>query len=169
MFAVHGMELKGKAKMKQKQQQAVLISDDEDDFAQPPKRRRHDMGPVLDEVKALHKEVQAVLQLTPNMKVPPGLYRLITDTFQCQICRKAPISPPAIYARCCKRILGCEGCVDAWYNGEGGRTCPNCRSERAYAETTRIRGLDDFLLGIDPLFNAEGEAEASPEQSASGD
>ena len=95
------------------------------------------------------------------MKIPAGLYRLIADTFRCQICRKTPITPPAIYARCCKRIIGCEGCVDTWYSGESVRTCPHGRCERAYAETMRIRGLDDFLHGIDPLFNTDDNQEQS--------
>ena len=39
--------------------------------------------------------------------------------------------------------------MDAWYGGPGQlRTCPNCRSERAYAETFRLLGVDDFLKAI---------------------
>ena len=33
--------------------------------------------------------------------------------------------------------------------------CPRCRCERAYAETMRIRGLGNFLRGVDPLFNPD--------------
>ena len=47
--------------------------------------------------------------------------------------------------------------MDAWYGGEDGisRTCPMCRFERAYSETTTLRGLDDFLRAIQPLLAAE--------------
>lgn len=92
-----------------------------------------------------------------------GLYRQLKDTFQCHICRCTPIEPPVIFTRCCHRILGCQTCVDAWYGGEAGisRTCPMCRFERAYSETTTLRGLDDFLRAIQPLLAEEATATAS--------
>ena len=44
--------------------------------------------------------------------------------------------------------------MDTWYRGEEGqtKTCPKCRSDRAYVETCRFNGLDDFLTGIAPLL-----------------
>jgi len=49
--------------------------------------------------------------------------------------------------------------VDAWYGGEEGisRSCPLCHFQRAYSETTTLRGLDDFLGAIKPLFAAPDE------------
>ena len=32
------------------------------------------------------------------------------------------------------------------------RSCPMCRSERAYADTTPIKGMDEFLRAIVPLL-----------------
>ena len=32
------------------------------------------------------------------------------------------------------------------------RSCPLCRSERAYADTTPIKGMDEFLRAIVPLL-----------------
>ena len=42
----------------------------------------------------------------------------------------------------------------AWFVGEDGRSrsCPLCRSERAYSETCRLHGLDEFLTAIQPLL-----------------
>ena len=43
------------------------------------------------------------------------------------------MTPPVIFARCCKIILGCQSCVDSWYRGEDvqerkhsipGKLCP---------------------------------------------
>jgi pectin methylesterase-like acyl-CoA thioesterase len=74
------------------------------------------------------------------------------------------MKPPIIFARCCKSVLGCQSCVDTWYRGDEGqqRTFPNCREARAYVDTCKINGLDDFLTGIAPLLevdsiNVEGE------------
>ena len=99
-----------------------------------------------------------MLKLTPNSKVPLGLKQVLLDTFRCNICIVTPMVPPIIYTRCCKRILGCQSCVNTWYSVEEGmgKKCPICRSERAYADTTQLKGLDDFLLTITPILNNEG-------------
>ena len=39
-----------------------------------------------------------------------------------------------------------------------GRSCPLCRCERAYVETTALRGLNDSLTTIAPLLNYDDEA-----------
>ena len=80
--------------------------------------------------------------LSKGMKLPPGLHRLLHDTFKCNICQSSPIRSPVMFTCCCKSILGCERCVDSWYSGEDGRSkkCPLCRSERAFTETVRIHG-----------------------------
>ena len=69
------------------------------------------------------------------------------------------MTPPVIFARCCKSLIGCSACADAWYGGEEGmvRTCPKCRSERAFADTMVFRGMDDL---IHPLLNRPEEAES---------
>ena len=43
-------------------------------------------------------------------------------------------------------------CVDEWYGGSDGqmKNCPNCSTERGYAETVRMAGMDDFLESIRP-------------------
>ena len=47
------------------------------------------------------------------------------------------------------------------------KNCPLCRHERGYSETTIIRGLDELMRGIKPIFqnrresNSEDTAEPS--------
>ena len=41
------------------------------------------------------------------------------------------------------------------------RSCPLCRFEWAYSETTTLRGLDDFLKEVTPLFDAPDEPTTS--------
>jgi hypothetical protein len=149
----------------------VVISDSEsDDDLQRPLHRKAinspppDLAPLIEEVKGMRKDIQCLFQITDKMKISPGLYRQLRDTFQCHICRCTPISPPVIFTRCCHRILGCQTCVDAWYRGEDSvsRSCPMCRFERAYSETTTLRGLDDFLNAITPLLaTPDGDPTAS--------
>ena len=70
---------------------------------------------------------------------------------------------PVIFARCCKSILGCEACVDTWFGGgQGSKTCPLCRAERAYTETCRLNELDNFLSTIHPLLAIDDEENREP-------
>jgi len=113
----------------------VVISDSESDddlrsqtIRNPPPY----LTPLVEEVKETWKDIQCLFQITEKTKVSPGLYQQLREIFQCHICRSTPIAPPVTFARYCRRILGCQTCVDAWYGGEEGmsRTCPMCRFER---------------------------------------
>ena len=97
-----------------------------------------------------------------NVKLPCTLHRQLQDTFKCNICRSSPIKPPVIFSRCCKRLLGCQECVDRWFGGNDGsmKSCPLCRSERAYADTCIVKGLDEFLKSIAPLVSGSSSIES---------
>ena len=61
------------------------------------------------------------------------------------------MSPPIIYSKCCKSLIGCENCVNLWYGtGPDGinKACPVCNTVRALADTSRICGLDQMLEGV---------------------
>lgn len=92
------------------------------------------------------------MDVTPNLQLPMslGLLTIIKETFKCHICLCSPISPPAMFGRCCRQIIGCKSCVDNWYKGEEGITkqCPLCRCERGFADSTAILGLDEFLSAL---------------------
>lgn len=109
---------------------------------------------LSNDIKQVKESVSKIFRLTNNMTIPLGLRQLLYDTFKCSICQSTPMVPPVIFAKCCKSVLGCQQCVDTWYRGEQGqtKTCPKCRSDRAYVETCKLNGLDDFLTGIAPLL-----------------
>ena len=71
------------------------------------------------------------------------------------------MNPPILMMRCCKKIVGCEACVNSWFNGQDALTkcCPCCRAERGYNETMRLRGLDDFLGQVKQLYKDEDSLE----------
>jgi len=60
---------------------------------------------------------------------------------------RSTIVPPVILTYCCKRIIGCQVCIDQWYQGVDGmaQSCPICRFEGAFTKTTVFRGLEDSL------------------------
>lgn len=180
LFAVKENEVAQKRGKGKGRKIPIILSDyenddDDDDGAFTPvaaKKKRNDCGSaelnsIMEDVKSIRHDVQSVLKLTPKSKVPLGLKQVLLDTFRCNICIATPMVPPIIYTRCCKRILGCQSCVDSWYSGEEGMTkrCPICRSERAYVDTTQLKGLDDFLVAITPILNGEvTEAEPAVER-----
>ena len=102
----------------------------------------------------MRQDMQCLYKIDKCMNVPIALHQKLSVTFKCNICQHAPISPPVIFARCCKSILGCQTCVDTWYKGDGGITkkCPLCGTDRALPDTIRLHGLDDFLEAICPLL-----------------
>ena len=147
------------AKGKRKKRNVIEIPDSSSDVEEtrlPPKRSKQ-LDDLVLTVKGIRHDLNAVLALSKDTKLPPGLYAKLKDTFKCHICHSTPISPPVIFTRCCKSILGCEGCVDRWYSGEDGRskTCPLCRAERAFNETGRLHGLDDFLVTVRSLVGSD--------------
>ena len=110
----------------------------------------------IDSIKAT---VEAILSLSRDLKIPLGLKRLLTESFQCYICHRC-MKPPIIMAKCCKSIVGCEDCINGWYSGPEALTkyCPRCRCERGYNETMRVLGLDDFLTGVRTVIEMEFDA-----------
>ena len=97
--------------------------------------------------------------------LPLGLQQDIREVFKCSICHATPLKPPIIIAKCCKNIIGCEECVNTWYNGDNAmtKTCPLCRADRGYADTMRLNGLDGFIGTISNIFHAEESNQAQDE------
>ena len=61
----------------------------------------------MDEIKSLKTVVGDAMKLTKGTKLPPGLHKLLDHTFQYRICHSSPFKTPAIFARCCRNIIGC--------------------------------------------------------------
>ena len=89
-----------------------------------------------------------------NTQLPMGLQNEICGAFKCTICHIVPIKPPVITAKCCKSIIGCEECINSWYDGEDGltKTCPLCRTDRGFTETMRFNGIERFIKAITDRF-----------------
>ena len=121
---------------------------------------------ISSELKEVKDGLEKIFTLTNGMNVPISLRSMLYDTFRCSICHATPMVPPVIFAKCCKYILGCQQCVDTWYRGEQGqaRTCPRCRSDRAFVETCRVNGLDDFLTAIAPLLQTSNDSSDDPSE-----
>ena len=97
----------------------MVDSDDEDFLIPTSKRSRTEekLDILLENVDNIKDTLGDVMSLTKDTQIPLGLKRLLRDTFQCYICRAIPIRPPVIMTTCCKKILGCEPCVNSWYTG----------------------------------------------------
>ena len=121
IFAVRRRDLKMKGSRKRG---PVVISDSESDVdLQRPLHRKAinspppDLAPLIEEVKGMRKDIQCLLQITDKMKISPGLYRQLRDTFQCHICRYTPISPPVIFYEVLSSHPGMpdmRGCLVPW-------------------------------------------------------
>ena len=163
LYAVKDSDLKDRKRMSSSVINVSSSSSDEELITPFVKRKRTaeivKLSNISSEIKEVKDSLNKLFTVTNNMSVPIGLRSVLYDTFKCLICQSTPMVPPIIFAKCCKSILGCQSCVDAWYLGAEGqtRTCPRCRSDRAYVETCRMTGLDDFLTVIAPLLEASSE------------
>ncbi len=145
-----------------KDKRPLELSDSEEGDADFVRQKKKGKSVQVQEIKAevveLGRQISSIFQLSQYTRLPPGLIRLLHDAFRCSICQSVPIKSP-IFSRCCKNIIGCQECVDQWYGNDVNNTCPICRSERAYAETSQIKGLDEFLDGVRPLLDNEGSSD----------
>lgn len=132
LFAIRG----GKRRKRQ------LVDSDSDE----------EMSQIL---QSIDTKVAKSLDVTNKFQFPIGFSSLLNDTFMCKICRTT-ITPPAIFGRCCRTIIGCQVCVDRWYRGDRGleKKCPLCRGDRGFADTCQILGLDEFLVAAEKLLNS---------------
>jgi hypothetical protein len=148
------------SELNKKKYVADSSSSSDSEYEPIPKRARTSSVSDIDRnIKALRTQVDALFAVQGTLKLPLSLRKLLTDNFKCIICCNI-MKPPVIFARCCKQILGCEACIDTWYRDEGSatsKTCPQCRAERAYAETCRLNGIDEFLEGVGKIFNSSAD------------
>ncbi len=152
----------GKGK-KTKKHDFISLSSSDDDIPSSKKRKEVD---VLQEIKSIKHDIKGVLKLSKGMNLPPGLYAHLEEAFKCHICHSSPMELPAIFTRCCRNIVGCAVCVDAWYKSNS--KCPLCRADRALPDTCPINGLDNLITAISPLFNADEKLDCSDVPGPSG-
>lgn len=106
------------------------------------------IGKDIEEIK---RSISSLFDVQKTMNIPVAVRHLFLQNFICHICHGI-ITPPAIFSRCCKYLIGCENCVDQWYS-DRNKCCPRCRQERAFTETCRLNGLDDFFNSIKSMLH----------------
>ena len=101
----------------------------------------------ISEVKSM---VCDILKVNQTLSLPLGVVKLLRDAFICKICHATPMMPPVIATKCCNTLLGCEECVNAWFDGADGLSmkCPLCNEPRGNASTFQFKGIDEFLVGV---------------------
>ena len=138
----------------------VAVDSDEEGAGYPKRMKIDDkIDLLIQEFSSMKENCEEVLTLTDKTPLPLGLLRLLRDSFQCNICHIVPLKPPVIITKCCKRLAGCQSCVDQWFSGHDALTkaCPVCRQERGYNETMPLRGLDDFLKQLQCVLKDDVE------------
>ena len=170
-------ERREKRKLKRRAPRQDSSSDTDDflPFINVTKKRANDAPSseiriIREDISAIRHDIQYLHHIDKRMKIPTALHRKLSDAFKCNICQHSPITPPVIFARCCKSIIGCQSCVDTWYRGDSGisKKCPLCGTERALPETMRLHGLDDFLQGIQPILTQPQDTQSGGQGSDNG-
>ena len=107
---------------------------------------------VIQEMQASRAEVKDIIKIKHASEIPVQLQQALNDSLKCKICM-AIAKPPVIFGKCCQKLLGCQACIDTWFEGNSfEKTCINCREERAITQTCLLRGMDSlFTLTRDIL------------------
>lgn len=109
-----------KSKRKATYTSCFEVSDDSDeDFTSKKPRgfNQRDIQFVNSEISEIKSMVSDILQVNQILSLPLGVVKLLRDAFMCKICHVTPMKPPVIATRCCSSLLGCEVCVNTWYDG----------------------------------------------------
>ena len=141
-----------KSKAKATYTSCFEVSDDSDeDFSFTSKKPR---GFNQGDIQIVNSEISEIKSI---LSLPLGVVKLLRDAFICKICHVTPMKPPVIATKCCNSLLGCEECVNAWYDGAEGlsKKCPYCNEPRGYASTFQFKGMDEFLVGVKDLVKCE--------------
>ena len=120
----------------------------------------HQMKRDINDVKCM---VTEMLEVNKSLPLPLGITKLVKDAFQCKICHETPMKPAIIATKCCSSLLGCEECVNIWYDGVHGlsKKCPHCNEPRGYAFTFQFKVLDDFITGMRKALRSEEDNQLS--------
>jgi hypothetical protein len=63
---------------------------------------------------------------------------------ECPICQEIMVEP--VRLPCQGRHEFCKACITKWFEGQGNRTCPNCRQALCRPKHSRFRFCDGFIL-----------------------
>ena len=130
------------------------VSDGSDDDFVPKKfkaaEKDQDIRKMESDIIDVKCMVTEMLEVNKSLPLPRGITKLVKEAFQCRICHDTPMKPPIIATKCCSSLIGCDECVNTWYDGVNGLTkmCPHCNEPRGYAFMFQFKGLDDFLTGM---------------------
>ena len=120
---------------------------------------------ILLETQEARAEVKDIIKIKGANDIPIPLQQALTETLKCKICM-AISKPPVIFGKCCQQLLGCQSCIDQWFEGSNSfeKTCINCRQERAVTQTCHLRGMDSLLTLVSSVLeaaenNADGDEE----------
>ncbi len=79
---------------------AQVISDEDDDetedFTEQRPSKKAKSTKINDQINKINENLDYIFKLSKDMTLPPALHKLITDTFECNICHSVPMSPPPI-------------------------------------------------------------------------
>ena len=109
---------------------------------------------IFKQLESIQMGLENLYEVNKCSPIPVGITKALAEVLKCKICHCIPMKPPLIYAKCCKSIVGCEMCINKWYEGDEALTkpCPLWAQARGYNETQRIRGFDNLSTTVESLF-----------------
>ena len=129
---------------KRKGKASSLLTEDDDDEHH---EILYNILETVQDIKAsTSKQLQQILDVSKEDKIPLGLRVALTESYKCKICLRLAKSP-IMMSTCCGQLIGCEVCTNTWYSGPAiyEKTCPACRADRGVSKLCRLRGMDSVI------------------------
>ncbi|XP_063067125.1 uncharacterized protein LOC134458625 isoform X2 [Engraulis encrasicolus] len=149
-----------------KQNSRKIFAIPESQLGQTGKRRRlsrreDNYQDVLTDIEEVIEAAQGLREVTKTLKeatagtgrttllcLQEGEVNALRTVFSCLVCT-GPVEK-AVFASCCRSILGCRECINRW--DQGHDYCPKCRSPVDSRVITEVAGFDEAMAVLSKLF-----------------
>ena len=88
-----------------------------------------------------HEKLDRILEGVDTLKKQHSFFDKVSAMFECVICKNVMCTPQ--FGSCCKRIVGCQSCINRWLDGHP--SCPHCSTASTATNFSDLKGIDELL------------------------
>lgn len=98
-------------------------------------------GDLLEE---LNNKIDKLIEKNEQKDI---IEKSILESFKCCVCLK--VVSKVMVAGCCKRIIGCQSCIEQWFSDQD--CCPLCKAANSKDKAFLLKGMDEFIAVVSGL------------------
>ena len=106
---------------------------------------------VKEELQEIKEEPQKYRELALKHQFSSSFLSAIDKAFEFVICKRSLSMLLLIGCSSCSSLVGCEACVNDWFDNDVSKTRPKCRTPRGLTKSFVLKGFSDFIAQINVL------------------